>query len=254
MDPVPSKRHRVLCRESEPVEYAPTSPSPFFKSSMRILIAEDDLQLGQSLTEDLQRAGFSVDHSSDGIDTEFRGATENYDLIVLDLGLPGLSGLEILERWRRAGNKVPVIILTARSAWHERVDGFRAGADDYLGKPFHLEELLARIQAVIKRFHGQSPGQLNVMGMNLDESAQEISVLGGPAIPLSGTEFRLIRTFMLHPGQILSKSHLSEHLFNADTEPDSNIIEVYITRLRQKIGHQRIQTRRGQGYVLVDSP
>jgi DNA-binding response OmpR family regulator len=219
---------------------------------MRILIVEDDETLGRSLAEDVRKAGFSVDLATEGRDAEYRGSTENYDLIVLDLGLPGLSGLEILERWRTLGNQVPVIILTARSAWHERVDGFKAGADDYLGKPFHREELLARIQAIIKRVHGRSPGCLKVQDLELDEDRQEISIEGGAAIELSGTEFRMIRAFMLHPGQVLSKTHLSEHLFNADAEPDSNIIEVYITRLRQKIGHTRIQTRRGQGYVLTD--
>lgn len=218
---------------------------------MRILVVEDDPQLGANLVEDLSSRGFSVDLASEGHDAEFRGSTELYDLIVLDLGLPGLPGLEILARWRASGISIPIIILTARAAWHERVDGFKAGADDYLGKPFHNEELFARINAILKRSHGHSPGPLQIEGIELDEDTQRIRIDRGTWIELSGTEFRMMRAFMLHPGQILSKTHLSEHLFRTDSEPDSNIIEVYITKLRQKIGHDRIQTRRGQGYLLV---
>ncbi|MEN9681869.1 MAG: hypothetical protein RLZZ627_1762 [Pseudomonadota bacterium] len=220
---------------------------------MRILVVEDDPQLGANLVEDLSCRGFSVDLATEGVDGEFKGATEIYDLIVLDLGLPGLPGLEILARWRSSGITTPIIILTARAAWHERVDGFKAGADDYLGKPFHSEELFARINAILKRTHGHSPGPLCIQGIELDEDTQRIRIDGGGWIELSGTEFRMMRAFMLHPGQILSKTHLSEHLFRSDSEPDSNIIEVYITKLRQKIGHERIQTRRGQGYVLVQA-
>ena len=221
---------------------------------MRILLVEDDPELGRSLREDLCQEGFMVDLVDEGKTAEFQGATEIYDLVILDLGLPDLSGLEILTQWRTAGIKVPVLILTARSAWHERVDGFKAGADDYLGKPFHREELIARINAILKRAHGHSPGQLNLMGLSLDEDSQSVTIQGASPLQLSGTEFRMLRAFMLHPGKVLSKTHLSEHVFSADNEPDSNIIEVYITKLRQKIGHERIQTRRGQGYTLVEHP
>lgn len=219
---------------------------------MRILVAEDDIALGRSLKDDLRLAGYTVDLLGDGIEVEYRGATEAYDLVILDLGLPGLPGLAILEKWRSQGIKVPVIILTARAAWHERVDGFKAGADDYLGKPFHREELLARIHAVLMRAHGHSPGRLKVMDMELDEEGQRVRVDNHSWLSLSGTEFKILRAFMLHPEKVLSKTQLSEHLFTSDFEPDSNVIEVYITKLRQKIGHHRIQTRRGQGYVLVN--
>lgn len=219
---------------------------------MRILLVEDDPDLGHTLKQDLGHEGFLVDLVDEGKTAEFQGATELYDLVILDLGLPDLPGLEVLSRWRSAGIKVPVLILTARSAWQERVDGFKAGADDYLGKPFHREELIARIRAILKRSHGHSPGQLNLMGLALDEDTQTVTIDGAPPLRLSGMEFRMLRAFMLHPGQVLSKTHLSEHVFSTDNEPDSNIIEVYVTKLRQKIGHERIETRRGQGYTLVE--
>lgn len=243
---------RYLCDPAE--NRIPTVTGYPQNIDMRLLVVEDDPQLGLGLVEDLSNRGFSVDLATDGHEAEFKGSTEIYDLIVLDLGLPGIPGLEILARWRASGVSVPIIILTARAAWHERVDGFKAGADDYLGKPFHSEELFARINAILKRAHGHSPGPLLIEGIELDEGMQRIRVANGDWIELSGTEFRMMRAFMLHPGQVLSKTHLSEHLFRSDSEPDSNIIEVYITKLRQKIGHERIQTRRGQGYVLIQPP
>lgn len=218
---------------------------------MRILLVEDDPRLGATLEAELSRSGFTIDWAQDGGAAEFKGATEDYDLVVLDLGLPGLSGLEVLKSWRQAGNPLPVLILTARDAWHERVDGFKAGADDYLGKPFHSEELLARVSAILKRSHGCPPGCLEVAGIALDEVRCCASIDGGPCLPLSGTEFRMLRAFLLHPGQLLSKSHLCRHVYGPDQDPDSNTIEVYISKLRNKIGRERIQSRRGQGYVLV---
>ena len=235
-----------------PIKIPGIAKRDFFNTIMRILVAEDDIQLGKSLAEDLRQAGYTADISNDGLDAEFRGSTESYDLVILDLGLPGLSGLEILEGWRARDIKVPVIVLTARGAWQERVDGFKAGADDYICKPFYREELMARIKAVLMRTHGQPPGKLSVLGMDLDETRQRVCIDAREWINLSSTEFKMLRAFMLHPGQILSKTHLTEHLFSPDLEPDSNVIEVYITKLRQKIGHNRIETRRGQGYLLVN--
>ena len=217
---------------------------------MRLLLVEDDPDLSNSLTVDLERAGFAVDAAMDGEQGEFLGMTENYNIIILDLGLPKLSGLEVLRLWRQANNSVPVIILTARDAWHEKVDGFKMGADDYLGKPFHIQELLARIQALLKRLHGQVKLQLSACGVELDEERQTMVVDGQRYLELTAGEFRMLRCFMLNPGKILSKSQLNDHLYDLKSDPDSNVIEVYINRLRNKLGKDLITTRRGQGYVF----
>jgi len=209
--------------------------------------------LCESLRRDLVQAGFVVDVARDGVSGEFLGATEPYDLAVLDLGLPEMPGLEVLRRWREAGNPMPVLILTARDAWHERVDGFKAGADDYLGKPFHVEELIARLGALAKRSHGQAPKALEAHGLRLDEGRQCVIFADGCSETLTAGEFRLLRCFMLHPGQVLSKSHLAEHIYASEHDPDSNVIEVYVNRLRRKIGNALISTRRGQGYVFGDA-
>ncbi len=218
---------------------------------MRVLLVEDDPGLGQQLKHDLARAGFAVDLIDNGVDAEFMGEEEDYDLVVLDLGLQQRSGLEVLRNWRGRGNKVPVVILTARDAWHEKVDGFKAGADDYLAKPFHVEELLARMQAVVRRHNAQTGGdELQVAQLKLDEGRQTVTTAAGEVFELTGTEFRLLRYFMLHPGRVLSKSVLTEHVYDYDSDKDSNVIEVYVNRLRQKLGKELIQTKRGQGYVF----
>lgn len=221
---------------------------------MRLLLVEDDPGLGPSLKEELEVQGFVVDLVQDGVDAEFRGATETYDLVILDLGLPSLSGMDVLKAWRAQENRVPVLILTARDAWHERVEGLEAGADDYLGKPFHSEELLARIRAVIKRTHGQVPGDVKVGDLQLNEVAQTVSIGTDRFVSLSSTEFRMLRVFMLHPDQLLSRAHLAEHVFDADYDLDANRIEVYVNKLRKKLGQDRIVTRRGQGYQLKAMP
>ncbi len=217
---------------------------------MRLLLVEDDAVLSAQLRSDLERAGFAVDVAANGIDGEALGDTEPYDAIVLDLGLPGRPGLEVLSHWRQRGNAVPVVILTARDAWHEKVDGFRAGADDYLGKPFHTEELIARLLAVTRRASTQTVGTLQAPGLTLDEQRQTVTDAAGNEHPLTGTEFRLLRYFMLHPGQLLSKSRLTEHVYDYDSDKDSNVIEVYVNRLRQKLGKDIITTHRGQGYMF----
>ncbi|MDO8960693.1 MAG: response regulator transcription factor [Methylophilus sp.] len=217
---------------------------------MRILLAEDDAALGSQLQLAMKKAGFSVDLSPDGVDAEALGDIEPYDLIILDLGLPKKSGLEVLKSWRARGNQVPVVILTARGNWQEKVEGFKAGADDYVGKPFQLDELLARVNAVIKRSLGVSSGNLTLGNLTLDEDKQQLMLSNGQQFPLTGTEFRLLRYFMLHPGQVLSKSKLTEHVYEYDEDKDSNVIEVYVNRLRQLVGAERIKTRRGQGYVF----
>ncbi|MCP4044083.1 MAG: response regulator transcription factor [Gammaproteobacteria bacterium] len=220
---------------------------------MRLLLVEDDAVLAEHLATDLARAGFAVDHSDNGVDGEFMGDEEPYDVVILDLGLPKRPGLEVLRSWRGRGNRVPVIILTARDAWHERVDGFKAGADDYLGKPFHVEELIARVQALIHRAHDR-PGRILESGeLALDEDRQQVTRQNGETFILTGTEFRLLRYFMLHPGQVLSKTRLTEHVYDQDFDRDSNVIEVYVRRLRDRLGKDRILTRRGQGYIFVDT-
>ena len=217
---------------------------------MRLLLAEDDPDLGPELQSALKQAGYAVDLAVDGIDAEALGDIEPYDLVVLDLGLPKRPGLTVLANWRNRGKRLPVVILTARDSWQEKVEGFKAGADDYVGKPFQTEELLARINAVLKRSHGTVAGQLQVAGIALDEATQSAVLPDGCKCELTGTEFRLLRYFMMNPGKVLSKSVLTEHVYENDQDKDSNVIEVYINRLRQKISMDCIQTRRGQGYVF----
>ena len=218
---------------------------------MRLLLVEDDALLSGRLRGELQRAGFAVDVADNGVDAGFLGESEPYDMVVLDIGLPGRSGLDVLRDWRAAGNPMPVLILTARDAWHEKVDGFKAGADDHLSKPFHTAELIARLQALLRRGIARPPGPLQAAGLELDENAQTVRVTASDAtVELTGTEFRLLRYLMLHPGRVLSKSRLVEHVYDFDAERDSNVLEVYINRLRRKLGRALIATRRGQGYVF----
>ena len=216
---------------------------------MRLLVVEDDDPLREALERTLTQAGYAVDTAANGVDAEHLGDSEPYDAIVLDLGLPRRPGLEVLRHWRTRGNAIPVIILTARDTWQEKVDGFKAGADDYLGKPFHVEELVARVNAIIRRRHGETKGAIETAELRLDEERQTVTHRG-QTIELTGTEFRLLRYFMLHPGKILSKTELTEHVYDFDSDRDSNVIEVYIRRLREKLGDGVIQTRRGQGYVF----
>ncbi len=218
---------------------------------MRLLLAEDDKPLSSRLRVELEQAGFAVDVAADGINAEFMGESEPYQVVVLDLGLPGRSGLDVLRRWRAVGCSMPVLILTARDAWHEKVDGFKAGADDYLGKPFHTAELIARLQALLRRGVARPHGPLRTAGLELDEETQTARITAtGATFDLTGTEFRLLRWFMRHPGQVLSKTRLAEQIYDFETERDSNVLEVYINRLRRKFGRERIITRRGQGYVF----
>lgn len=217
---------------------------------MRVLLVEDDPVLGPDLKSELARSGYAVDLVDNGVDAEAAGYEDIYDIAVLDLGLPGRPGLEVLHNWRKRKNALPVLILTARSAWQERVDGFEAGADDYLCKPFHNEELLLRMSALLRRVHQQAGAALEVAGLVLDEKTQSVVPDGQAPISLTGTEYRLLRYFMHNPARVLSKLQLVEHLYDDAVENDSNVIEAYIKMLRKKIGHDRIETRRGQGYVF----
>ncbi|KXJ46298.1 MAG: two-component system response regulator [Alcanivorax sp. Nap_24] len=218
---------------------------------MRLLLVEDTVALADQLLPLLRDHGYAVDWLADGRDALVRAHDDDFDLVILDLGLPGLDGLEVLRRWREQSLSMPVLILTARDSWAERVDGLRAGADDYLTKPFHPEELLLRVQAVLRRSHGSAnQSRLRACGVELDEERQS-AWLDQQEIELTGAEFRMLRYFMLNPGRLLSKIALSEHLYDGESERDSNVVEVHINRLRRKLGGQVIQTRRGQGYLFT---
>ncbi|MFJ3487276.1 response regulator transcription factor [Pseudomonas sp. NPDC090202] len=215
---------------------------------MRLLLVEDHVPLADELMATLGRQGYAVDWLADGRDAIHQGACEPYDLIVLDLGLPGIPGLEVLQKWRADGLSTPVLVLTARGSWAERIEGLKVGADDYLTKPFHPEELQLRIQGLLRRARGlANQPTLEAAGLHLDEGRQCV-IRDGQDIQLTSAEFRLLRYFMLHPEQILSKSHLAEHLYDGENERDSNVIEVHVNHLRRKLGREAIETRRGQGY------
>lgn len=217
---------------------------------MRLLLVEDDGELADGVASDLRRMGYAVDIAANGIDGEYLGREGIYDVVILDLGLPGKPGLEVLAAWRRDGLTLPVLILTARDTWNERVLGLKAGADDYLGKPFHVEELAARVQALLRRSTGRASAELAVGGLRLDEERQSVRRADGSEVALTGTEFRLLRYLMTHPDRVLSKSRLTEHVYDGDSDPDSNVLEVYVRRLRDKLGRDCIETRRGQGYLF----
>jgi DNA-binding response OmpR family regulator len=218
---------------------------------MRLLLVEDDEELTTSLRRDLEQAGYAVDIAATGVEGEYMGDEGTYDIAILDLGLPDRNGLDVLRNWRARSNPLPVIILTARHDWQERIEGFQAGADDYVGKPFYTEELIARIKALINRSQGQQPGsKLQGGGLKLDEETREVITEDGNRQMLTNTEFRLLRYLLLNPDKVLSKSTLTEHVYDFDSDKDSNVIEVYIKYLRDKIGKDKIETRRGQGYVF----
>jgi two-component system OmpR family response regulator len=217
---------------------------------MRILLVEDDPDLSRQLKQALADAGYALDYAADGEEAQFLGETEPYDAVILDLGLPKIDGVSVLERWRRAGMSAPVLILTARGAWSEKVTGFDAGADDYLTKPFHTEELLARLRALVRRATGHASPTLSVGGLRLDPRAARASVNGEP-LRLTSLEYRLLHYMMMHNGRVISRTELVEHLYDQDFDRDSNTIEVFVGRLRKKIGSDRIETVRGLGYRLL---
>ena len=217
---------------------------------MRILVVEDDPDLARQLKQALGDAGYAVDHAPDGEEGHFLGESEPYDAIVLDLGLPKIDGVSVLEQWRRAHITTPVLILTARGAWSEKVSGFDAGADDYLTKPFHTEELLARLRALVRRAAGHASPSLSCGGLRLDPRAARASVNGEP-LRLTSLEYRLLHYLMMHQGRVIGRSELVEHLYDQDFDRDSNTIEVFVGRLRKKIGQDRIETVRGLGYRLA---
>jgi two-component system OmpR family response regulator len=220
---------------------------------MRILLVEDDPDIARQLRQALADAGYAVDYAPDGEEAQFLGETEPYDAVILDLGLPKVDGVSVLERWRREGMASPVLILTARAAWSEKVAGFDAGADDYLTKPFHTEELLARLRALLRRATGHAQPTLSCGGLRLDPRAARASVNGEP-VRLTSLEYRLLHYVMMHQGRVISRTELVEHLYDQDFDRDSNTIEVFVGRLRKKIGPDRIETVRGLGYRLAPLP
>jgi len=217
---------------------------------MRILVVEDDKDLARQLKNALTGAGYAVDVAHDGEEGHFLGDTEPYDVIILDLGLPVLDGVSVLKKWRRAGRKMPVLILTARDRWSEKVAGFDAGADDYVTKPFQLEEVLARIRALIRRAAGHATGELECGGLVINSGSGRVTVDGSP-VKLTAQEFRLLDYLIHHKGKIVSRTELTEHIYDQDFDRESNTIEVFVGRLRKKLGADYIHTVRGLGYRLA---
>jgi len=217
---------------------------------MRLLLIEDDTELIDQIKPQLQKAGFAVEVALTGVDGEFLAKEESFDGIILDLGLPKRPGLEVLSNLRVAEVDTPIVILTARDSWQEKVDGLKLGADDYLTKPFHFEELQARIEAVMRRNQGRADNTLVCQGVTLNIDTQQARDALGRTIELTGKEFRLLRYLFTHAGKIVSKTELSEHVYEEEMLKDSNVIEVYINRLRQYFGKDFIETKRGQGYVV----
>ena len=216
---------------------------------MRILLVEDDEQTAQAVSAALTAAGYVVDHEADGEEAWFKGDTEPYAAIVLDLGLPGMDGLSVLRKWRLTGQTFPVLILTARGDWNERVEGIDAGADDYLPKPFQMQELIARLRAIVRRSAGQATPVITISAVSLDTRQMRVTVDGVP-IHLSPQEYRLLTYLMHHAGRVVSQHELTEQLYAQDFERDSNAVEVLVGRVRRKLGVDLIQTRRGFGYVI----
>ncbi len=217
---------------------------------MRILVVEDEPTLRAQLAEGTRAAGYVVDLADNGVDAHFLGDTESYDAVILDLGLPQMDGISVLRKWRAAGRVMPVLILTARDGWHEKVAGIDAGADDYLTKPFHMEELLARLRALIRRAGGHASAELVCGPLTLDTRNSRATV-AGQALALTSHEYRVLAYLMHHRDQIISRTDLVEHIYAQDFDRDSNTVEVFIGRLRKKLPPGLIETVRGQGYRLT---
>ena len=218
---------------------------------MRLLVVEDDPDINRQIVTALQDSGYVVDSARDGEEGHFLGDTEPYDAVVLDLGLPILDGVSVLEKWRRAGRKMPVLILTARDRWSDKVAGFDAGADDYVAKPFHMEEVLARVRALLRRSAGHATSELTCGAVSLDTKSARV-IVNGTAIKLTSLEFRLLAYLMHHKGKVVSRTELVEHLYDQDFDRDSNTVEVFVGRLRKKLGVDVLHTIRGMGYCMTE--
>lgn len=218
---------------------------------MRVLVVEDDDRIGADIARGLQAAGFTVEREGNGEEAWFRGDTEAFDAVVLDLGLPSMDGLAVLKRWRAQGRSMPVLVLTARGAWTERVEGIEAGADDYLPKPFRMEELVARLRAIVRRSAGHAAPTISVGRVTLDPRQMRVTIDGVP-VALSPQEYRLVAYLMHHRGRVVTQLELTEHLYHQDIERESNAIEVLVGRVRRKLGVNLIETRRGFGYIVPE--
>ena len=216
---------------------------------MRVLVVEDEAALSRQLASALGEAGYAVDCAADGARAEFLGHTEQYDAVVLDLGLPKIDGLTLLRRWRQDGLTMPVLVLTARDSWHEKVQGIDSGADDYVAKPFRMEEVLARLRALIRRASGQFQPELRSGPVALDPRTARVT-LNGVAVRLTSHELRVLSYLMHHPGRVVSQSELTEHIYAQSFDRGSNTVEVFIARLRRKLGSACIETVRGLGYRI----
>jgi two-component system, OmpR family, response regulator len=220
---------------------------------MRVLVVEDEAFLARQLTAALRRAGYAVDHAADGERADLLGHDERYDAVVLDLGLPKVDGLTLLRRWREAGQAMPVLVLTARGSWHEKVQGIDGGADDYMAKPFRMEELLARLRALIRRSSGLSNPELRCGTLALDPRSGKVT-LEGMEVKLTGHEFRVLSYLMHHCQRVVSQSELTEHIYSQNFDRDSNTVEVFVARLRRKLGPAFIETVRSLGYRMKAHP
>jgi two-component system OmpR family response regulator len=216
---------------------------------MRILVVEDDVDLNRQLCEALDDAGYVVDKAFDGEEGHFLGDTEPYDAVILDIGLPQKDGISVLEEWRRANRLFPVLILTARDRWTDKVQGIDAGADDYVAKPFHMEEVLARIRALVRRSAGIASNEIEIGAVRLDTAGSKVTV-DGMALKLTSHEYRLLSYLMHHKDKVISRTELTEHLYDQDFDRDSNTIEVFVGRLRKKLPNDFIETVRGLGYKV----
>lgn len=224
---------------------------------MRVLLVEDDIRLQESLADTLRTAGYAVDVSGDGVEGLWYGEEFPIDLAIIDLGLPGMSGLELIRKLRASERQFPILILTARSEWQDKVEGLEAGADDYLTKPFHPEELKARIHALLRRTAGHARPEVSLGPLNIDLSAQRVT-RDGREVDLTTYEYKVLEYLLLHPEEVVTKTHLSEHIYEEEADRDSNVIEVFIGRLRRKIDPdgslKPIETLRGRGYRLSLQP
>ena len=217
---------------------------------MRILVVEDEASLAKHLTSSIAEAGYAVDHAADGERADFLAQTEQYDAMILDLGLPKIDGLTLLRKWRDSGLATPVLVLTARSSWHEKVRGIDGGADDYLSKPFRIEEVLARLRALLRRASGHATPELRAGSVTLEPRLARVTVDGAP-VKLTSHEFRVVSYLMHHRGRVVSQAELIEHIYAQDFNRDSNTVEVFIARLRRKLGASLIETVRGLGYRIA---
>src|SRR5436305_14861211 len=217
---------------------------------MRVLVVEDDVDLNRQLAEALKDAGYVVDVAKDGEEGHFLGDTEPYDAVVLDIGLPVMDGISVLEQWRREGRAMHVLILTARDRWSDKVQGIDAGADDYVAKPFHIEEVLARVRALVRRAAGHASNEIEAAGVRLDTKTGRVTVDGNP-VKLTSHEYKVLEYLMVHRDRVVSRTELIEHLYDQDFDRDSNTIEVFVGRLRKKVSSDLIETVRGLGYRIA---